>query len=97
MKSPEVGQGSPEKELAKNGREYFEGQEGTPYTVQKETDTTVGIDIRPGLLGKVIAAGVAIEKGKIVSFELEGKQSTITVEEAESILEKSIDDLLDGK
>ncbi|MEA1936917.1 MAG: hypothetical protein U9N04_02280 [Patescibacteria group bacterium] len=97
MSIEKMGSGSPEKEPAKNGQEYFKEQEGTQYTVQNETDNTVEIDVRPGLLGKVIAAGVATEKGKTVSFELQGKQLTIKPEEASSILEKSIDDLLDGK
>ena len=89
--------GSLEKEPAKNGREYFERQTGTPYVIKNETDTTVEINIRPGLLGKAIAAGVAAEIGKTVSFKLGDKQLTITPEQAPDILEKSIDDIMDGK
>ena len=96
MQSPDMNEGASEKEPAKNGQEYFEGQEGVPYTVKNETDDTISIDVRPGLLSRVIASGVAIEKGKSVSFELEGEQLTITPMEARNILEKSMDDLLAG-
>ena len=68
------------------GDEYFRGLSGEIWTKVIETDDDMEIEIRPGLLGDVVAAAIALQSGKRIRYILGDSNKEVSPVDAESIL-----------
>ena len=74
------------------GYEYLEKLNGQLYYIKKEAEA-IEIEIKPGLLARIVAAKAASEKNKIVIYKMLSKEFVMLPEEATKYLEGEINDV----